>query len=193
MKFSNQSFTTDASNIILPTTGTYTLLLENDIDDYVYNSRWTNYTSIDYRFQVDPIAADLVVSIPIAPSSVTWGQPFDLQWQVGNQSSIDATGWSSQVYISEDETLDEEDRLLDSFTTDNTLTQGDSYNETHSLTIDTLEIADRSNWYLLVDITSNQRDKDLSNNTSTIPIELLTPDHPDLVVDLVTTSSHYSF
>ena len=164
--------------IELTQTGMYTLFLEDDIGR-------PNFS--DYRFQVDPIAADLVVSNPIAPSSVTWGQPFNLQWQVGNQSSINATGWSSQVYISEDETLDEGDRLLDSFTTDNTLTQGDSYNETHSLIIDTLEIADRNNWYLLVDITSNQRDKDLSNNTAASAIELLTPDHPDLVVDLVTT------
>ena len=48
----DQRFTADGKDVKLSQTGKYTLLVENDIVDYLYN----NATSIDYRFRVQPIA-----------------------------------------------------------------------------------------------------------------------------------------
>ncbi|NJO99235.1 MAG: hypothetical protein HC764_27250 [Pleurocapsa sp. CRU_1_2] len=106
----DQRFSSDATDITTSQTGTYTLLIESDIYDQA-----NSLGSINYRFQVDPISADLIVTNPTAPTSVTWGQPFTLGWQVTNIGSLTSTGWSDRIYLSKDTTLDNNDILLTSF------------------------------------------------------------------------------
>ena len=56
----DQGFTTDAANITLSQTGTYTLLVENDILDRPSDS---NFESIDYRFQAEKIAPTVELTL----------------------------------------------------------------------------------------------------------------------------------
>ena len=183
-KVFNTRFSQDVKDLSLSQTGTYTLLVESYIYDYISN----NATSIDYRFQVDPISADLTVTNPTAPNAVTWGQPFNLAWQVDNQGSLTSTGWRDRIYLSKDATLDDDDLAIASFNDSNAipLAKNENASKSKEITIDTLEIDKSTSWYILVEAQTNQRDADKSNDVAAKAIELLPPNHADLVVDSVT-------
>ena len=71
----DQPFKTDARDITAAQTGTYTLLIENDISDYAPSA-----TSIDYRFQVGKISPiqDLVLGETVVSNLTTDGYSFTL-------------------------------------------------------------------------------------------------------------------
>ena len=74
----DQGFTTDASDITVPSTGTYTLLVENSIYDY---PRSSSFESIDYRFQVEKIAptVDLTLGETVTNKLTTDTYSFNLE------------------------------------------------------------------------------------------------------------------
>jgi subtilase family serine protease len=81
-----------------------------------------------------PPPTDLAVTSIAVPSSGRSGEPVHIEWQVTNQSDVDATGsWSDAVYLSQDATWDINDRPLGRAAYNGTLLSGDSY----TLTLDT--------------------------------------------------------
>ncbi len=123
---------------------------------------------------------------------MTWGEAFTLQWQVTNQGRLTSTGWNDRIYLSKDNLLDDDDILLDSFNDANTisLSKDESAPREKEITIDTLEIDSSTNWFILIETESNERDANESNDVQELEIELLPPSHADLVIDSVTTEEN---
>lgn len=178
----DQSITNDAQDVTLPETGDYTLLIEG------YIAATSNNNNAEYKFQINPIAADLAPTSFTAPNTVTWGEEFELSWEIGNQGSLTSTGWSERVYLSKDATLDDDDIVLATFDDADaiTLAQDESEPRSQTIEIDTLKIDDTTDWHLLVAVEGNLRDADTSNDVVAAPIELLPPSFADLEVVEVT-------
>ncbi|MEM9272984.1 MAG: CARDB domain-containing protein, partial [Cyanobacteria bacterium P01_F01_bin.143] len=187
------SSSTGEGSFTLSNPGNYTLLVEGRINEPINNQG-------SYSFNVDPIATDITVSAVTTSqplNEVTWGDAFDLTWQVSNQGNIPLTGgWQENIYLSQDEKIDENDILLIPLTSidsdpdfDDTATivldtGGISESRTKSIVIDKLNLDLDTNWNILVEVESNQRDKNNANNIADTAITILPPDYADLVVDV---------
>ncbi|MBG1265632.1 CARDB domain-containing protein [Nostoc sp. WHI] len=139
---------------------------------------------------------DLIVSSVTAPLYVGVNETIPVSWTVINQGTVSALGdWFDSVYISEDEFLDNNDRLLSSpFQGQNTpLVAGGSYTVTQNINFDYfLETGDVYDGlrlrYLLfvtddVDYTYNNINRQVEiNETNNVFAQAIILTGPDLVV-----------
>lgn len=116
---------------------------------------------------------DLTVSNhSLSESSVSSGQSFRLNWTVSNQGNRDTreNAWVDRVYLSQDGSLDSDDRLLGEYIHRGILKQGLSYHRSETIT---LPDGISGSYQLLVFTDSNFHQKYASNPT--LDFEFLDP------------------
>ena len=134
--------------------------------------------------------ADLVPTAFTGPSSALAGQTIDVSWTVKNNGALDAAadGFDA-IYLSNDEILDVNDQLLDSFSNFSLtpLNAGASYTQNKSLN---LSASNAGNKYLLivVDQINDQLEINEINNVRSLPI---TVQSVDLVVTTATAPTTF--
>ncbi|MBD6617094.1 type I secretion C-terminal target domain-containing protein [Komarekiella sp. 'clone 1'] len=134
------------------------------------------------NFRAVPInlaGLDFVVESATAPTSAASGETISVSWTVKNQSIYTALGeWYDNVYLSDDEFLDDEDIFFTQVSSENNtpLAGGDSYTITQNITIP--DFARKNSRYLLfsTDRNNNLSETNEDNNVFAQPITLRAPD-----------------
>jgi Subtilase family/SdrD B-like domain/Cadherin-like/Putative Ig domain/CARDB/Domain of unknown function (DUF4114)/Bacterial pre-peptidase C-terminal domain len=159
------------------------LLFITDKDDKQFE---INETDNVYAAAITLGLPDLIVSDATSPQQVAWGETVEISWTVENTSSFVApANWFDSVYISDNEILDDKDKVVtDPLTGSNTpLAPGDSYTATRNIDINSsLGTGDR---YLLF-VTDNNDNQDETDETNNIIAKQISISAPDLVVENAT-------
>ncbi|MBD2169240.1 DUF4114 domain-containing protein [Calothrix membranacea FACHB-236] len=170
---------TATQNVAIPTqtaTGNRYLLF---VADGSKSQGETNENNNVYAAAITLGLPDLVVNTIKSPEQVSWGETVEISWTVENTGdSVAPANWYDSVYISDDEILDDTDKVVTSYWTDSntSLEAGDSYTATQNIDINSsLGTGDR---YLLfvTDNDDNQDETDESNNIQAVAINISAPD-----------------
>lgn len=111
------------------------------------------------------------------------GNQINVTWTVQNSGSGAATGsWVNEFYLSDDDVLDDSDRLTDSKTIDSSIAAGDSATFTQSVAINSFPAGAA---YLLIRVNAGGlvAETDTTNNVIAIPLTLTVPDTDLFVSD----------
>ena len=179
------SYTTSLG-VVLPQTAIgdrYLLILTDDRNRQGESDESNNTLALPISLS----APNLVVSDAIAPAFGILGEEIEVSWTVENDSSLTASAdWYDYIYVSDDEILDNTDRLVASvWAGSNTpLANGTSYTASHTFEIPETAVGDR---YLLIaaDGSENQGETNEADNVKALPISLSALD-VDLVVSDIT-------
>ncbi|MBW4615047.1 MAG: hypothetical protein KME21_17585 [Desmonostoc vinosum HA7617-LM4] len=180
---------TKTQDIVIPTTtkdARYLLFVTDRGNNQVEADNSNNVLAI--------IGTDLIVSSAQAPTSAVLGETINVSWTVTNQGAVATFSdyfsdykWSDQVYISEDEFLDDSDSGISTTSEiENTpLLAGASYTVNQDITLNGGKAGD---YYLLFvandySFGKRQSESDETNNVLAKPITLSAP-------DLVVTSAN---
>ncbi|WP_039900382.1 CARDB domain-containing protein, partial [Microcystis sp. T1-4] len=149
--------------------GNYYFLVQTDVYNYVTEvgnegDNWGSGGPTDVNLTPPP---DLQVTAVNAPNGAFSGQPMNLSWTVTNAGTGRTleTAWWDRVFMSEDETLDEEDYLLGNFYHNGALNAEENY--TGSGTVN-LPVAVAGDFFFFVqsDIYNNVYEHVFENNNS---------------------------
>jgi len=155
--------------------GTYYLIVATDVTNSVYEADETN--NVLAAVPVEILTPDLIPRVLTAPASVVTEHRVEVSWTVENRGTGEGqASWYDQLYLSEDDVLDGEDRTLDSFYRTQALASGGSYTPTRTVTIPKVPAG---TYYLIVatDVTNSVYEADETNNVlAAVPVEILTPD-----------------
>ncbi|MFN3690652.1 MAG: CARDB domain-containing protein, partial [Fimbriimonadales bacterium] len=126
-----------------------------------------------------PAGADLVVSAANAPAQVTANTPFNFSWTVRNQGALRASqAWVDRVYLSQDDALDANDRLLTERGYNAGLDAGQEVTRNAAIVIP----ADvtTGDYYLIVftDVLNAVPETDEANNTRAVAVSVQAVDNP---------------
>lgn len=146
-------------NIQLPTTGTYTILVDPDS---------TNTGSMTLTLA----SPDLVPTALTAPATVTTQQQISVSWTVENQGTGPARpSWYDTVYLSTDTVCCGGDTYLTQVYNQTAVAAGSTYNQTVSVTLPNVAAG---NYYLIVQTdTFNQvYEADETNNQKAVAITI---------------------
>ena len=122
-----------------------------------------------------------------APASANTGQLVELTWDFLNSGTATADAWQQSVYLSEDQTLSGNDRLIESFAIDSPLAPGQTVSQSRSVRMPV--DLDGNRYLLLVNDTANQLGEltaGENNNVAAQLIELTLSPYADLAVSDVT-------
>jgi Ca2+-binding RTX toxin-like protein/subtilase family serine protease len=181
--------------IFIPTAigGNFKFLVKTDATDRVYElHRDDDNVGISNNSQIELTPPPDVQPLNVnAPTQAFSGQEMALTWTVINNGpgSIRAgQRWRDSIYMSSDNVLDGNDRLLDSYiytpTVDDGWTPGESYQATKNIT---LPIGVSGNFYFLVKTDSDRQLQELAFNANNVGFDAtpttvrLTPP-PDLEI-----------
>lgn len=134
---------------------------------------------------IEVVLPDLVVNALAAPATANFGDTITLTWDVANLGTGSALGtWSDRLYLSSDETISEDDRLLVTEVRQNTLAPGESYTQSADLTLPLDSTVVDGTYFILAqtDALGEQAESDDNNNVNLDSIELTIPPLPDIVV-----------
>ena len=126
-----------------------------------------------------PAGADLTVSAASAPAQVTATVPFNFTWTVRNQGALRASqAWMDRIYLSRDETLDSDDRLLAERGYNAGLNAGQETTRNAAITVPA-ETAE-GDYYLIVftDALDAVPETDEGNNTRAVAVRVQAVDDP---------------
>jgi large repetitive protein len=174
---------TNFTNVTLPSTfGNYYLFVVTDA--YNYQSETDETNNISNAIPISITAPNLTITAT-TPSTATLSQPFAVSWTVTNASDSKAIiPWNDLVYISDDNTLDSNDRLLTTYNRTNStpLAGRESYTVNQNFTLDSNSLI--GNKYLI--FTTNktsyfnggnpQTETSYSDNLIVVPISINAPD-----------------
>ena len=172
-------------DVVLPAVadGDYTLIVVTDADDEVFEGldEANNQDTADANLQMRH--ADLVPVIVSAPASALSGDEITVRWNTTNSGTTSTlAGWSDRVYLSDDQQLSGDDRLLGevSFSGPLGVTQSESGELTAALPVDV-----SGSWNLIVVTDAAGEIGELggeANNRVTRPIDVQLAPYADLVV-----------
>ncbi len=126
-----------------------------------------------------PAGADLVVSAANAPTQATANTPFNFSWTVRNQGALRASqAWIDRVYLSQDSTLGNDDRLLAERGYNAGLDAGREVARNAAIVIPA-DVA-TGDYYLIVftDALNAVSETDESNNTRAVAVRVQAVDNP---------------
>jgi RHS repeat-associated protein len=178
---------TETVNITLPDSGTGNRYLLFQADNYGYQGE----TSEDDNLFVLPItvtAPNLIVTSATAPDTAGLNQTIDVAWTVENQGdNIAAENWYDEVYLSDDNTLDDSDTRLGSTWTgaNSPLAVDESYIANRSVRIPGNTAA--GNRYLLF-VADGRSDQGETIETDNVLVQPITIAGPDLVITDASTA-----
>ncbi|TAK36653.1 MAG: hypothetical protein EPO21_01945 [Chloroflexota bacterium] len=165
-------------NVSLPKVlGSYYLIFRSDMYNVVKELDESNNTSVVPLLIQAP---DLTPTAFSGPSTAMPGQSLPLTWTVKNQGNQESTpSWQDRVYLSTDNVYDSGDAYVTLFTRETPLTAGNSYTVTQSALLPKVVAG---NYYLILlsDMYGGVSEADENNNSSAIPVTLITK--PDLVL-----------
>jgi large repetitive protein len=154
--------------------GNFKFLVKTDYNDRVYElHRDDDNVGVSNNSQIELTPPPDVQPLNVnAPTQAFSGQEMALSWTVINNGpgSIRAgQRWRDSIYMSSDNVLDANDRLLDSYiytpTVDDGWTLGESYQATKNIT---LPIGVSGNFYFLVKTDSDRQLQELAFNANNI-------------------------
>ncbi|MCP4713252.1 MAG: hypothetical protein GY869_31865, partial [Planctomycetes bacterium] len=135
---------------------------------------------------------DLQVTTLEAPATADSGAEVVVEWTVTNQGdrATRVERWSDSIYLSQDESLDQQDMRLNIVRHNGVLEVGDSYSESVTVQLpDNIE----GNYFLLayVDSGNNVKEyRDEGNDITVKPIAVSSVELPDLQVTAVNAPAH---
>lgn len=180
--FINASYTIAANTTI----GNYYILAEVNPNQIVEESDLeNNVDSVEIEI-LERLLADLAVtSATVQPSGIPAGQEGSLSISIFNLGGGSASGFTTEVYLSTDETLDAADELLSTVNVEPILF-GESAIVQSSFTIDVNTAI--GTYYLLIDVDTDGQVEELdeSNNGFSVEVDILESLKADLVPDLLT-------
>src|SRR5581483_10224556 len=161
--------------------GSYFILVKTDSGDAVYErgreSDNVDSAAIDVQFRPPP---DLQVTAATAPASALLGERTALSWTVTYTSAqLALDDWNDRVYLSADETLDDNDLTLltQPIQGQTPLAAGRSYQIQTEVTLPTgAENLGRRYLLFATNFDHGQGESDLSNNVRSLAIDLHAPD-----------------
>ena len=172
----------------LPTIGNYTLIVQTDSDDNLYehngegNNIWASTTIDIHSFP----GVDLdIMALPASVSGGS-GQALPFYWSVKNEAPFGtiATSWRDQIYLSDDAVLDPFDELLLAVYQRGALDRFGAYTLTHEIPLPD-GISGNYHLILAVDGAEQTSDNNRLNNTQAISLTISLTPPPDLGVAFV--------
>ena len=182
---------TRAATVTLPVnaTGSAWVFITTDSDTESVESNEQNNTTMGSQALLVSTRpyADLQVTQVNGPSTLGAGDYATLSWDVynGGTGSTSAPAWYDRVYLSSDTVIDPADIQLGSARNPDFLAPGESYHQTHELSIP--DGTPRASYYLLVkaDVGDVEEEFDLEDNnvgSSVSTADVVTPTGPVLTV-----------
>ena len=168
---SGQSYTqTHLVSLPQVPTGTYYLVLQADGNESIYEESETNNALAQAIALGTP---DLVPVQIIAPPNVVSAQQIELSWIVQNRGAgTPQVSWSDRLYLSANESWDDEDILIESFWQQSALAASSTYTHTQRITLPTVS---PGTFYLILkaDNDGNLYETNEANNELKKPIEFI--------------------
>ena len=139
---------------------------------------------------------DLVVKSVVAPATANFGDPIAINWEVANLGEGSALGsWRERLYLSTDDTISGDDRLLVTESSASTLAPNQTYHQSASIILPLDSSIAEGTYFILAQTDSfkEQVESDDNNNLNAYQIELTIPPLPDLIVsDLIAPIEAFS-
>ncbi|MEO1669339.1 MAG: CARDB domain-containing protein, partial [Cyanobacteria bacterium J06631_2] len=159
------------SYYLLFTVNRFGNLPERDLDN--------NVTAVP--IEINGTDVNLDITTANAPSEIVEDERvIDISWTVSNKGTEVADtdrSWRDQVYFSDDEIFDSGDpEIGDGFLFDESLASGASYTVEQSITLPYWAKAGSYYLFFLTDQYNNQYETDETDNVTSLPLEILTPD-----------------
>jgi subtilase family serine protease len=175
---------TRTANVTLPSTATGDRYLLFKADNYNYQGETDENNNV-YSRPINISASDLQITDTNAPETAVLGETVELTWTVSNQGTGTASqDWYDYVYLSSNQTLDNNDVLITSewISSQTPLTVGSNYTISKNVALPSFT---PGNQYLLfiTDHFNYQGETNENNNLVAAPITLIAP---DLVVSAAT-------
>ena len=178
---------TNTANMVIPATELqryYYLYIVTDADDNIYeHTDENNNTTISSNFLAQIYQLDLEALEIVGPDTVEWGQTATYRLHVHNNSQVPtiATQWHDAMYLSNDQTLQNSDQLLQMVGHQTVLNANDDYWVNFTLTV---PFGTQPNVFLLgyADFNSDNPDINHSNNSTIKAITVNSVPTPDIAV-----------
>ncbi|MBE9147549.1 hypothetical protein IQ257_03270, partial [Coleofasciculus sp. LEGE 07092] len=146
------------------------------------NQGESNEANNQFALPLQVTGRDLTISSVTAPSTGQLGSKVSVSWTVANQGDAAAiAGWVDHIYLSDNTTLDQSDRLVSSVSTANQMPLVASGNYTLNADLYLPNDTATGNRYLLFVTDGNNKERELNENNN-ILAQGITLNGPDLAV-----------
>ncbi len=187
-----EAYVQDAAGIALPggLSGTWHLIVLTDAQQAVDEAGRKTNNTLAVPIELSELqAVDLKPVTLITPDYVVPGETMRLTWEVLNQGNVETAepAWRDAVYLSQDETLSDDDTALLGVEVTEAVGPGQAY-RIEGQTVQLPTETSYGLWYLIVAADRSEavsQELDRSNNTLAVPIDVVTPEEAEALQPVI--------